>query len=152
MNLLSLWSNILRLRSLLSFFVKINNALDLLAPNLFFFFFFLLLIYLIPPFFAEQQIFGIKDIGKKETTILDSRHKVLYICVGFWLLFNLTRDLSQAKKKINVVTSWANAQNDIIWVCSDFQCDWICREHEIIKIINFPQSGPALQGCIVNVP
>ena len=108
--MLSLWSNILRLRSLLSFFVKINNAQDLLAPNLFFFFFFLLLIYLIPPFFAEQQIFGIKDIGKKETTILDSRHKILYICVNFWLLFNLTRDLSQAKKKINVVTSWANAQ------------------------------------------
>ena len=32
--------------------------------------------------------------------------KVLYFCIGFWELFHLTRDLSQAEKKINVVTSW----------------------------------------------
>ena len=30
---------------------------------------------------------------------------VLYICVGFWLLAHLTRDLSQAEKKITVLTS-----------------------------------------------
>ena len=34
-------------------------------------------------------------------------------CVDFWELSHLTRDLSQAEKKRNVVTSWANAQNDI---------------------------------------
>jgi hypothetical protein len=31
--------------------------------------------------------------------------KILYICVGFWLLAHLTRDLSQAEKKITVLTS-----------------------------------------------
>jgi hypothetical protein len=31
--------------------------------------------------------------------------KVLYICVGFWLLAHLTHDLSHAEKKVNVVTS-----------------------------------------------
>ena len=35
-----------------------------------------------------------------------------FLC-WFWKLSHLTRDLSQAEKKINVVTSWANAQNDI---------------------------------------
>ena len=38
--------------------------------------------------------------------------EVLYIFVGFWLLAHLTCDLSQAKKKINVITSLASAQND----------------------------------------
>ena len=38
--------------------------------------------------------------------------KVLYICVSFCLLAHLTRDLSQAEKKINFVTSWANARNN----------------------------------------
>ena len=33
--------------------------------------------------------------------------KVLYFCIGFRELSHLTRDLSQAEKKINVVTSWA---------------------------------------------
>ena len=37
--------------------------------------------------------------------------KVLYICVGFWLLSHLTRDLSHAEKKIGVVISLANVQN-----------------------------------------
>ena len=37
---------------------------------------------------------------------------VLYFCVYFRELFHLTRDLSQAEKKINVVTSWVNAQNE----------------------------------------
>ena len=36
---------------------------------------------------------------------------VLYICVGFWLLAHLTRDLSQAEKKITVLTSWATDKN-----------------------------------------
>ena len=31
--------------------------------------------------------------------------RVLYFCVGFWELPYLTRDLAQAEKKINVVTS-----------------------------------------------
>ena len=39
--------------------------------------------------------------------------KVPIFCVEFWELSNLTRDLSKAEKKINVVTSWADAQNDI---------------------------------------
>ena len=33
------------------------------------------------------------------------KRRVLYICVSFWLLAHLTRDLSQAEKKITVVTS-----------------------------------------------
>ena len=31
--------------------------------------------------------------------------QVLYICVDFWLLSHLTRDLSQAEMKMNVVSS-----------------------------------------------
>ena len=38
---------------------------------------------------------------------------VLIFCVEFQELSRLTRDISQTEKKINVVTSWANAQNDI---------------------------------------
>ena len=37
---------------------------------------------------------------------------VLYFFVGFRKLSNLTGDLSQDEKKINVDTSWANAQNN----------------------------------------
>ena len=47
--------------------------------------------------------------------------KVLYFCIGFRELSHLTRDLSQAEKKINVVTSWANAQNGIYFT----QNGWI---------------------------
>ena len=39
--------------------------------------------------------------------------RVLNLCVEFQELSHLTRDLSEAEKKINVVTSWANAQNDL---------------------------------------
>ena len=39
--------------------------------------------------------------------------KVLIFCVEYRELSHLTHDLSQAEKKINVVTSLANAQNDI---------------------------------------
>ena len=35
---------------------------------------------------------------------------VLMFCVEFWELPHLTRDLSQAEKKTNIVTSLANAQ------------------------------------------
>ena len=37
---------------------------------------------------------------------------IFYFCVDFCELSNLTRDLFQAEKKIAVVTSQANAQND----------------------------------------
>ena len=50
-------------------------------------------------------------IFEKKSTIRDSRHKVLYICVGFWLLSHLTSHLSHAEKKIGVVISLANVQN-----------------------------------------
>ena len=43
----------------------------------------------------------------------DIHTKVLYFCVGFRELSHLTRDISQAEKKVNVVTSWANAQNEL---------------------------------------
>ena len=39
--------------------------------------------------------------------------KVLIFCVELWELSHLTRDIFQAEKKINVVTSQTNAQNDI---------------------------------------
>ena len=52
---------------------------------------------------AHAPLFGI---------ILRLMAKVLIFCVEFWEL-NSTRDLSQAEKKITVVTSLANAQNDI---------------------------------------
>ena len=41
---------------------------------------------------------------------------------GFWLLAYLTRDLSQAEKKINVVISRAYAQNDIDFTQSGQSC------------------------------
>ena len=44
---------------------------------------------------------------------------VLYICVGFWLLAHLTRDLSQAEKKITVLTSWANDKMTTIFTQND---------------------------------
>ena len=52
--------------------------------------------------------------------------KVLYFCIGFWELSHLTRDLSQTEKKINVVTSWANAQNDKYFTqnCKKCHFDW----------------------------
>ena len=37
----------------------------------------------------------------------------------------MTRDLSQAEKKINVVTSWANAQNDIYFPTAGQTLDFI---------------------------
>ena len=40
-------------------------------------------------------------------------YKILIFCVEFQELSHLTRDLSKAEKKINVITSWANAQTDI---------------------------------------
>ena len=43
-----------------------------------------------PSFFPEHQINGIKDIGKKETTIRESRHKVstsvAYVSFNTWLI------------------------------------------------------------------
>ena len=45
--------------------------------------------------------------------IWDSNMEIIGICVEFQELSYWTHDLSQAEKKINVVTSWANAQNDI---------------------------------------
>ena len=44
--------------------------------------------------------------------------RVLIFCVEFRELSHLTRDLSQAEKEINFVTSWANAQNDIYFTQS----------------------------------
>jgi hypothetical protein len=40
---------------------------------------------------------------------------VLMFSVEFWELSHLTHDLSQAEKKINVVMSLADAQNDIFF-------------------------------------
>ena len=42
--------------------------------------------------------------------------QVLIFCVEFREMSHLTRDLSQADKQINVVTSSANAQNDIYFI------------------------------------
>ena len=41
--------------------------------------------------------------------------QVLYFCVGFWELSHLTRDLSQAEKKITVVTRQATDKMTIIF-------------------------------------
>ena len=42
-----------------------------------------------------------------------------FVFVKFWELSHLTCDLSQAEKKINVVTSWANSQNYIYFTQND---------------------------------
>ena len=49
---------------------------------------------------------------------------VLIFCVEFWELFHLTRDLSQAQKKMNVVTREANAQNDIYFTQNGPRCQF----------------------------
>ena len=46
----------------------------------------------------------------------------LIFCVEFRELSHLTRDLSQAEKKINVVTSQVNAQNDIYFTQNGQSC------------------------------
>ena len=51
--------------------------------------------------------------------------QVLIFCVEFRELSHLTRDLSQAEKKINVVTSWANAQNDIYFTQNGRGCYFV---------------------------
>ena len=48
--------------------------------------------------------------------------KVLILCVEFRELSHLTTDLSQAEKKINAVTSRANAQNDINFTQNGCSC------------------------------
>ena len=48
--------------------------------------------------------------------------RVLILCLEFRELSHLTRNLSQAEKKINVVTSWANAQNDIYFTQNGQSC------------------------------
>ena len=47
----------------------------------------------------------IYKISKKISCIVCT--KVLIFCVEFWKLCHLTRDLSQAEKKITIVISWA---------------------------------------------
>ena len=47
---------------------------------------------------------------------------VLLLCVEFRELSHLTSDLSQAEKKINVVTSWVNAQNDSYFTQNGRSC------------------------------
>ena len=42
---------------------------------------------------------------------LMERTLVIYFYVGFRELSHSTRDLSQAKNKMSIVTSWSNAQN-----------------------------------------
>ena len=51
---------------------------------------------------------------------------VLIFCVEFRELSHLTRDLSQAEKKINV-TSGANAQNDIYFTQNGQSCHFYCK-------------------------
>ena len=58
--------------------------------------------------------YGINFKNSKSVKIFQDMHwdLVLFICVGFWLLANLSCDLSKAEKKINVVTRWARGHND----------------------------------------
>ena len=65
----------------------------------------------------EEKFLVRKKIGSIEDPIVScfqvseglikKMSSVLYICVGFWELSHSTLDLSQAEKKINVVTSYA---------------------------------------------
>ena len=48
--------------------------------------------------------------------------KVLIFCVELRELSHLTHDLSQAEKKMNVVASSANAQNDIYFIQNGQSC------------------------------
>ena len=48
--------------------------------------------------------------------------QVLIFCVEFRELSHLPRDLSQDEKKINFVTRWANAQNDIYFTQKGWSC------------------------------
>ena len=45
--------------------------------------------------------------------------KILYFCIGFRELSHSTRDLFQAEKKINVVTSWASDKMTTIFNQND---------------------------------
>jgi hypothetical protein len=53
--------------------------------------------------------------------------KVLYMCVRFWLLDHLTRDLSPHRKKMNFVTSWTNVQNDNYFTLNYQNCHLVVR-------------------------
>jgi hypothetical protein len=46
-------------------------------------------------------------------------NQVPTFCVEFWELSHLTRDLSQAEEKIDVVTNCANARNDSCSACNN---------------------------------
>ena len=48
--------------------------------------------------------------------------RVLIFCVELWELSHLTRDLSQAEKKLNVDTSCANAQYGIYFTQNGQSC------------------------------
>ena len=41
------------------------------------------------------------------------------LCVGFWVLTHLTRDLSQAGKKITIITCWATDKMRTIFTQND---------------------------------
>ena len=60
--------------------------------------------------FQAWFLLDFNDCKARFDTNFDSLH---LLSVEFRELSHLTRDIYQAEKKINVITSWANAQNDI---------------------------------------
>ena len=72
--------------------------------------------------------------------------EVLFFCVGFCELSNLTRDLSQAENKIIVVTNWAidkmtiltflSEINVILSICSDCNKNFFVSLLKISHVLN----------------
>ena len=68
---------------------------------------------------------GLIELNLGNCKLSPSHTWVLIFCVEFWELSHLIRDLSQAEKKMNVVTSWANAQNDIYFTQNGRSCHFV---------------------------
>ena len=60
---------------------------------------------------------------------------VLIFCVEFRELSHLTRDLPQAERKINAVTRWANAQNDIYFTQNGQSCHLSENSQSVVQLV-----------------
>ena len=62
-----------------------------------------------------------------------------FFSVSFWELSHLTHDLSQTEKKINVVTSWVNLQNDMYFT----QNGW----KSVVEVVNLSKKSCHFVSC-----
>ena len=80
---------------------------------------------------------------------------VFYICVGFWLLAHLTHDLSQAEKKMDVVTISLKIDKDVILI--EKSCHFVCcsssnnsyfSQLKIRHVLNGPTAKNQQRCCL----